>query len=510
MSQNSKPQSSFRTGILILTPFLCLGLIFFFDLDPERPAVTRTAAVALLMAVWWITEAIPLAVTALLPMVLFPFLGILTGKEVAPHYFNSIIFLFIGGFIVALAMQRWNLHRRIALKIILWIGLSPKRIILGFMGATWFLSMWISNTATTMMMVPIALAVTMKLEENIGEKASRKFSVGLLLGIAYAASIGGMATLIGTPPNLAFAKILDVCFPGAPEISFTLWFSFALPLSMIFFLLVWGFLSFLFSPSHGTLKEALKDLDEEYQKLGPLSWEEKAVLVVFILMSLLWLTRSDIALGTFTIPGWSSLLSLAGFVDDGTVAMTMAILLFLIPARSSEAGTIMDWKTASGLPWGIVLLFGGGFALAAGFKESGLSTWLGNQLLALGTIHPLLLIASTCTMLTFLTELTSNTATTQIVLPILASAAVVINVHPFMLMIPATLSASCAFMLPVATPPNAIIFGTSRLRVSDMARTGLLLNLLGIILITAAMYLLALPLLGIEDIHQLPTWALNN
>ena len=500
---SSKKIHFIKISALILGPLFSLIFMLFFDLKPGHPEVTRTAAVAFLMAVWWITEVVPLAVTALLPVALFPFLGIMKGKVVASYYFNNIIFLFIGGFILALAMQRWELHKRIALKIILTIGVSPKRIILGFMSATAFLSMWISNTATAMIMVPIAMATILKLEENFTPELVNRFATGMLLGIAYAASIGGMATLIGTPPNLALAKIFSITFPKAPEISFANWMIFALPISLIFLLCSWLLLTAMFARGV-RFSTSLDIFKQEYQKLGKMSFEEWVIFLDFLIICLLLFFRKDINLGFFHIKGWSSLFSKPTFIDDGTVAIAFAIPLFFIPARKNKE-MIMDWETATKLPWGIVLLFGGGFALAAGFKHSGLSIWIGQQLNNLSHFNVLFIVATICTMMTFLTELTSNTATTQMILPILASVSLAIKVNPLLLMIPATLSASCAFMLPVATPPNAIIFGTQRLKVYDMAKTGIILNIIGIILITGAIFIWGKMTLGI-NLFQLPTW----
>ncbi len=482
-----------------------LFVLVFLDLVPGKPVVTRTAAVAILMAIWWVTEAIPIPATALVPVALFPLLGIMKGKAVAPIYFNHIIFLFIGGFIMALAMQKWNLHRRIALRIILLIGISPKRIILGFMVATWFLSMWISNTATTMMMVPMAIAVILKLKDTFDPKVISRFSVGLLLGVAYAASVGGAATLIGTPPNLAFSKIFKIYFPQAPEITFAQWLVFALPFATVFLVVVWLLLTRLFVSSKHPFTADRAVFKEEYRRLGTMSFEEKTVLALFILLAFLWIFRSTITIGGFTLPGWTSVFPVPAYIDDGTIAIAVALLLFIIPARSTGKGRLMDWETASRLHWGIVLLFGGGFALASGFKESGLSSWLGEQMVGFGDISPLFLVVIVCTMLTFLTELTSNTATTQVILPILGSLAVTIHVNPLLLMIPATLSASCAFMLPVATPPNAIIFGTGEVRMQDMIKTGILLNLIGVVLVTLAMYLVGVSVFHI-DLHSFPAW----
>ncbi len=487
---------------LIAGPVLAFALLVFFDLEPGRPAVTRTAAVALLMAVWWMTEAVPLAATALLPVVLFPLLGIMDGKKVAPIYFNHVIFLFIGGFMVALAMQRWNLHRRIALRVLLWCGVRPRRILLGFMVSTAFLSMWISNTATTMMMVPIVLAVVLKLEEG---EARGRFATGLFLGVAYSASIGGVATLVGTPPNLSFARILNIQFPDAPEISFAGWFVFAFPISVLFLIVAWLLLSYLHAGGRHAKTFDQSVLRDQYRALGPLSYEEAVVLADFVLLALLWLFRNEIRIGDAVIPGWSGLFPSGSFLNDGTVAMGMALLLFLIPARSDSAEKILDRKTVSKLPWHIVLLFGGGFALATGFKDSGLSMWFGHRLAGLSALHPMLLVAILCLMITFLTELTSNTATAEMFLPILAALGVAIQVDPLLLMIPGTLSCSFAFMLPVATPPNAIVFGTDRVRMTDMVRVGLILNLTGVAIVVGAIYALGGSALGIES-TGLPDW----
>jgi len=494
---------------LIAGPALALVILIFGDFQPGHPEVTRCASVAVLMAIWWITEAIPIPATALLPVALFPLLGIMKGKATAGIYFNDIIFLFIGGFIIALAMEKWNLHRRIALRIILLIGAGRSRILLGFMVATFFLSMWISNTATTMMMVPMAMAIIAQMKESFGPEKIGRYAVGLLIGIAYSASIGGTATLIGTPPNMAFSRILTISFPQAPEISFTQWMIFGLPLAVIFLFITWLLISRMFIPRGPKLITDSGLFREEHRRLGPMKYEEKVILVLFGLVAFLWLFRKSINLGGFSIPGWSQLLPEPGYADDGTVAIIIALLLFIIPAKSRVDGRkvrLMNWQTATRLHWGIVILFGGGFALAAGFEQSGLAAYVGGQLTGLKQLPPLIIVMAVCTMLTFLTEVTSNTATTQIFLPILGSLSVAIGVNPLLLMIPATLSASCAFMLPVATPPNAIVFGTGEIRMADMIRTGIYMNLIGIILITTAIYLLGIHVFGI-DLGSTPVWA---
>jgi len=489
---------------LIGGPTAALLLLVFVDLDPGHPEVTRTAAVAVLMAVWWIAEVVPLAVTSLLPFVLFPLLGIMSGKAVAPIYFNHVIFLFMGGFIVALAMQRWKLHRRIALKTLLCVGTHPRSILLGFMLATAALSMWISNTATAMMMVPIALAVVLRLEESYDRHTIHRYSIGLFLGIAYAASAGGIATLIGTPPNLSFARIFAISFPEAPEISFSAWLLFALPISLILLFVIWVLLVLQFCPrSMARIDRAV--FVEQYRALGPMSFEEAIVLCDFVLLALAWTLRADITLGALTIPGWSRLLPYPELLNDGTVAVAMALPLFLIPSRNEPDSKIMDWDTAVQLPWGIILLFGGGFALASGFMKSGLAAWLGTRLEGLAGMPPLVIVLVICLLITFMTELTSNTATAEILLPILAALALALKVNPLLLMIPGTISCSLAFMLPVATPPNAIVFGTERLRVSEMARTGLVLNLVGAVTIVLVMYALGDLVLDIS-LAQPPAW----
>ncbi|MDH4035828.1 MAG: DASS family sodium-coupled anion symporter, partial [candidate division Zixibacteria bacterium] len=404
---------------LIGVPMLAAAVWTLCDLDPANPNVTRMAAVAVLMAGWWITEAIPIPATALLPVALFPLLGVMKGREVAGAYFNHVIFLFIGGFIMALAMQRWNLHRRIALRILLLIGAGPRRIVLGFMVATAFLSMWISNTATTMMMVPIALAVIIKLKESTEGVGMNRFSTGLLISIAYAASIGGIATLIGTPPNLSFTRIFNIYFPNAPEISFAGWFMFGLPCSLVFLLIAWLLITSFFIKRSEVGATDAGLFKQELKRLGSMSFEEKIVMALFVLMTLLWLFRKSIDIGGLTIPGWSAILPEPGYIDDGTIAIVIALLMFVIPARTTRGQRLMNWETAKKLHWGIVLLFGGGFALAGGFKASGLSVWVAAQMTSLDSVSPFYLVASTCATLTFLTELTSNTATTEMVLPLL-------------------------------------------------------------------------------------------
>lgn len=493
---------------LFLGPLLFFITILFLDFDPDKPIITRMAAIAILMAVWWITDAIPLFATALLPIILYPLLGIMKGKAIAPIYVNSTIFLFMGGFMIALTMERWNLHKRMALVIIRFIGGGPSRIILGFMVAAAFLSMWISNTATAIMMVPIGLAIVSQMEAKFDVKETHKFTVGLMLGIAYACSVGGMATLVGTPPNLSFARIYEITFPTAKPIAFGMWFIMGLPLCIVMMGVIWVTLTKIFFrvPPHITVDRSI--VDKEYEELGPISYEERIVLTIFSLTAILWIFRKTLNLGFVKIPGWSQLLPYPKLIDDGTVALFMAMLMFLIPVRSKEATspTIMGPDVVQKIPWNIVLLFGGGFAMAKGFQVTGLSGLIGQQFSGLAGMPTILMIMIICFGLTFLTEVTSNTATTQMILPILASLAVDMQTNPLLLMIPATLSASCAFMMPVATPPNAIVFGSGRIRIAEMARVGIFINIIGVIVISLFFYVVGTAIFSI-DANVFPEWA---
>jgi sodium-dependent dicarboxylate transporter 2/3/5 len=497
------PEFSLRRKIGLL-----LGLpLFFLLLSPAltpglSEAARRLLATSALMAFWWITEAIPIPATALLPMCLYPLLGILPMAEVTRNYGDENIFLFLGGFFIAMAMQKWNLHRRLALHVVRLIGTAPRRLVLGFMCATGLISMWISNTATTMMMYPIALAVILQLapEENGGfTPAQINFRTCMMLAIAYASSIGGIGTLIGTPPNIIFASNAHKLFPEAPPVAFLHWMAFGVPLVIFFIPIAWLLLTRLLFPVAADLFAGRKDLiDAEIKKLGRMSAAERGVLVIFLLTALAWIFRGDLELGFATIPGWASRLGLAEKVSDATVAMIAGTLLFLIPVNFRRGEFLLDWATAVKIPWGILLLFGGGIAMSAGFKSTGLSTWLGERLATLGDWPPLAMIITVCLVVTFLTEVTSNTATATIFMPIMAATAQALHLHPFLLMIPAAISASCAFMLPVATPPNAIVFACGYVTVPQMARAGIWLNLIGVVVVTVVVYLLVVPAFQID------------
>jgi len=492
---------------------LWLGATFFillmlFPVAPSNMPASRLAAVALLMATWWVTDAIPLFATALLPLFLYPLFGIVGARDVAPIYFNSTIVLYIGGFMIALTMQKWNLHRRIALNIIHAVGGGPARIVLGFMVAAAFLSMWISNTATAVMMVPIGLAIVLKIEDAFGAERSHAFTVSLMLGIAYGASVGGLSTLVGTPPNLSFVRIFEILFPEAPRIGFGPWLIMALPIGVVMIGITWFMLTKVF---YRTPDDVTVDHDvivQERAALGPISFEERGVLAVFVTTALLWVFRADLNVGLFSIPGWSRLLPYPDMIDDGAIAIGMASILFFVPTRDRSQGyaRLMGPDVIPKLPWDIVLLFGGGFALAAGLQRTGLAQLIGDQFGLIGSLPTFAMIILVCLGITFLTELTSNLATTEMILPILAAVAVATDTHPLILMIPATLSASCAFMMPVATPPNAIVFGSGRLTVGEMARVGVVLNLIGALVIAILVYFVGTIVFDIDP-SVVPDWA---
>lgn len=478
---------------IISGPALGIATWAIFQQVQPEPMVSAMGLVTMWMAVWWIVEAVPLAVTSLLPVFLFPILGIMSTSAVAPVYMNEVLMLFIGGFILAFAMEKWDLHRRIALRIILLIGTDLKMVLLGLMVATYFLSMWISNTATTMMMVPTTLAVIMKMQDLLGDRV-KPVAKSFLLGIAYAASIGGMATLIGTPTNMIFVAQFENAFPDMQQVSFLQWFTYGLPLSAIMLAACYGILRLMHKvPKLENPAESLNLFKQEYASMGKMTFEQKAVTIIFSLTALLWFTRAGANFGEFSIPGWSSLPIFKGssYFQDGTVAVAMASLLFVIPTKSknNEGGMIMDWKTVQRMPLSIILLFGGGFALAKGFADSGLAQWLAGEISFLSSMPMWAMIFFICILATILSEFASNVATVTLILPILAAIAVGAGMNPLYLMLPATFAASLGFMLPVATAPNTIVFGSEMITAKEMARAGFLLDLAGAIAITATMLL---------------------
>ena len=461
----------------LLGPLVFFVILFLPNSGTLSPEAQAVAAVTALMAIWWITEAIPIPATALIPVALFPFLGVMKASEATAPYANHLIFLFLGGFMIAMTMERWNLHRRIAIRTILIVGDTPSRIILGFMLATAVLSMWISNTATAMMMVPIGLSILKQTGDTMSgdpklANIHNSFSTSLMLGIGYAASIGGVATLIGTPPNILMAGFIEESW--GVEIGFGNWMAFALPLSFTMLILTWIYLTKVLFPVKEISGIGNKNsMKAELEKLGPMSREEKMILIVFIVVALGWISR-----GFINLP-------FIKYISDSTIAISGALVLFMLPVNFNKGEFLLNWKTAVKIPWDVIILFGGGLSLAHGFTLSGLDAWIGNQV-SLININYMVFIGVIVLVTIFLTEITSNTATAAMFIPVLAGISIAINIHPYGPIIAAAVAASFAFMLPVATPPNAIIFGSKKVSIPVMAKTGFFLNLLGWLLITLA------------------------
>ncbi len=489
MSQNENTKTK-RIGLL-LGPLLFVCTLLFFHPEGLKPEANAILASTLWIAVWWITEPIPIAVTSLLPIVLFPLTGGLSLNNTTASYGHRYVFLYIGGFILAIAIERWNLHKRIALTIINFIGTNVKSIILGFMLATAFLSMWISNTATSVMMLPIGMAIVAQLRDNPStiENENLIFGKSLMLAIAYSASIGGMATLIGTPPNIVLAGIVKDTY--GVEITFSKWIMFGLPISIILLAICWKYLTeFAFTFKQKSFPGGKAEISRQLKALGKTSYEEKNVLLVFMATAVAWIARSPIqkyVKSTFENPDDFQLTTISK-VDDTIIAIIAGVVLFLLPASKEKKRALVTWEEAVKLPWGILLLFGGGLALAQGFKISELANWIGGQMTLLDGVALIFLLAVLVAAVNFLTEITSNLATTAMILPILAPLALAIEVHPYILMVGATVAASCAFMLPVATPPNAVVFGSGYLKISDMVKVGIWMNIISIILLTLITY----------------------
>ncbi len=466
---------------LFLGPAVALLMLLAGGPDDLSEAGWRTASVGVLMAIWWATEAVPIAVTALLPIVLFPMLGIRALPDTVVPYSDRIIYLFLGGFIVAFAMQRWNLHRRIALSILDHVGSNGRSLVGGFMLAAATLSMWVMNTSTTMMLLPIAVSIISVIHKNgedLSDKAREDFQYALLLGVAYGATIGGMATLIGTAPNAFMASFMQNTY--GVEIDFARWMLVGVPLAALMLPLAWLALTrWVFNVDFHTSGEGKAELHRMREEMGVMTTPEKRVAIVAVLMALTWITRRLLV----NIPGLSAL-------DDSIIAMMGAIALFLIPSGDKRDPLLLRWKYAERLPWGVLILFGGGLTLARAVAETGLAEWLGGSLQALGSLPLPVLVVVAATLIIFLTELTSNLATTATFLPVVGAIAIQSGVDPIVLTVPVTFAASCAFMLPVATPPNAIVFGSGMLTIPKMMRAGMMLNLVGVVLVsTVALYL---------------------
>ncbi len=452
------------------------------------------AAITAWVAIWWLSEAVHLGVTSFLPFILIPSLGIADSKIIAAQYMDQTLFLFIGGFLLAFAIERWSLHRRIALGILSRLGKNPPTLLLGVMITTFLISMWVSNTATTLMLISAVLAVIYQAEQHTENQTERdRFAKVILLGLAYSASIGGMGTLVGTPPNMVFYRMYTDEFPGARDMDFISWSKVALPVSILLLGVTYLVLRFLFMRGLKEMKFDQHYFTRAYSTLGKLSFEEKIVSIVFGITAVLWFTRTDIDFGSFKFLGWENLFGKnASYVTDSTVAIVMSVILFLIPSGNKKGATILSWEEAKKLPFSIILLFGSGFALAKGFEISGLSNWLAGNLIFLKDANPIIIIGGICLFVCVISEFASNVASIQLALPILISLHKATDLHPLMLMVPATLAASLGFMMPVATAPNTIVFGSGRLRAKDMLRAGSVLDIAGILMITLFSALLGL------------------
>lgn len=478
---------------LLLGPALFLLTVLFFSPEGLSDQGKLVLGITLWIATWWITEAIPIPATSLLPIFLLPVTGVLDNSTVTSAYGDDIIYLFLGGFFIATAMEKWNLHKRIALAIIAFVGTSTQRILLGFMLATGFLSMWVSNTAAVMMMVPMALAITSQVARSLkgqaGEEHVPSFEKALLFGVGYGGTIGGLGTLIGTPPNIILASQVELLF--GVSISFAGWMLIGAPLVLVLLIVTWFYLGHVAFPAKiKDLPGGRQMIQRERDALGIIGYEEKVVAAVFLGAAFMWITRGIVV-------------DYVPELRDGMIAVAAAVLLFIFPSRTPGQTRVLDWKDSKEIPWGILLLFGGGLAIAAAFRASGLSTWMGNQLTIFDSFHLIVMIAGATLLILFLTEITSNTATATMILPVVAALALALEIHPYALMIPCAMAANCAFMLPVGTPPNAIIFATDKLKITEMMKVGFLLNLIAAALITMLVYYVV-PLVWGIDLNSVP------
>ena len=472
----------------ILGPLLAMLFWFFIDLDKDNHQVSLMAGVAIWMVVWWFSEAVNLAVTALVPVLMLPVLGIADCKSVSQQYTDSIVFLFIGGFMLAFAIEKWQLHKRIALKILSVVGTKPATVLLGVMISTYLISNWISNTATTMMLFGAVFALVQETKEYIA-KNSGKFAAALLLGLAFSATIGGMATPVGTPPNMYFFKAYKEAFPDAGDLNFLKWSAIGYPISLSFLAVTFFVLNFYFLRGKVELKIHKQFFKDAYNKLGKFSWEEKWVFGIFISCILLWFTRADIDFGSFKFKGWNHIFVVPKYVDDAFVAILAALILFLVPSKANKGEALLIWDDAKKLRYDIILMFGSGFALAYGFEVTGLSGWLAEALTVLKGVSPVLIILGICIIVTIISEFASNIASIQLAIPVMIALQKDLDLPPLLLMMPATFAASLGFMLPVATAANTIVFGTKEIHIKDMLRVGIVLDVIGILLITLLCYL---------------------
>ena len=492
IKKNKTKYIGFIIGVIFLT-FVCI----FPSPDSLNPKAWLTLGVALLMASWWLTEAIPLPATGLVPLVLFPVLDVSSIKATAQGFSHPIIFLFMGGFIIGIAMQHTGLHKRIAYYIISKFKKSPRSLVFGFMAATAFLSMWISNSATTIMMLPIALSIITVFKEDKNTAKNNNFNKALVLSIAFSATIGGIATIIGTPPNAVMVGMLSDLYNY--EISFLDWLKIGLPTSLILLPIAWVVLTFLCFPLDSSIMIKNRIINDKIKELGKISQDEIMVGVVFIITASLWISRKWIsnALDSFIQPGT---------INDSTIAISAAIILFIIPSNRPNRNRLINWDVAQSIPWGALILIGGGLSLATVINSSGLAAWIGSLSNNLSGISIILIVLISIASIIILTELTSNTATASTFIPIFGATALGLGQDPLLLIIPATLGASCAFMMPVATPPNTIAYASGHITIADMIKAGVWLNIISLIVIGIIIALILGPVFDVE-LYKIPLWA---
>ncbi|MFN5346847.1 MAG: SLC13 family permease [Bacteroidota bacterium] len=479
-----------RNLLLLAGPLLFVFISKLPAFDSSQPEMMAMLGLVCWVALWWFTEVVHIAITSLLPFVLLPSLGIIDIKETAAQYMDPILFLFIGGFIISFAIEKWGLHKRVALRILSITGKNPAQLLLGIMITSYFISMWISNTATVMMLLSAVMAIIYQLDHHYNDKHQhRKLSSALLIGLAYAATIGGMATLVGTPTNMIFYRAYLEAYPLQNDLSFISWFKVGFPISILLLLITWMILKINISKKEQEINFDISIFKKAHQDLGKFSSEEKTVGLIFISTALLWFTRADIPLGSFTIKGWCNLFPYPNQMQDSTVAIICALLLFILPA-SEKGKSILEWKDTAKLPFDILLLFGSGFALAKGFESSGLSKYLASQLNFLNGVHPLMILLIVCMIITIISEFASNVASIQLALPILIALQNAMHLHPMVLLVPATLAASLGFMMPVATAPNTIVFSSGHIKTSEMGFVGFWVNISGIVIISLTSYFL--------------------
>lgn len=494
MAEETSHPVSLRKCALALA--VAAAILLLPTTDTFTPAIRFASAIGLLMAFLWLTEAIPIGMTALIPLVAFPLAGVVSAEKIAAPYANPAVFLFLGGFLVAAAVERWGLHRRIAYNALASIGTDPRRIVFAVIATTAILSMWMSNTATTLMMTPIAVAVIRSLgasESSIDHSSpSYRLAEAILLGVAYGASLGGIGTPIGTPTNLIFFGAAKQLFPDEKAISFAQWMAFGTVYLLLAIPICWVILLLAGRIERGSAIP-LERLGIE--RPARLTRGEKLTIALCAATALLWIFRSNIEIGSYVIPGWTSVLPSPKGVHDATIAIAMALLAFLIPVSKSER--LLPWSELKRVPWDVLILFGGGFALAEALDATGFAKWAGAQLSFVGNWPPWLMIAALCIVVTALSEVASNVATATAMMPVCAALAISIGVHPYALMIPAVIAASSGFMLPVATAPNTIVYGTGFIRVRAMSRAGFALDLAATAIITLLMFTIVPAVLGI-------------